>query len=309
MSVSLCCKYLIPRNKRNGTTIYENIIEEKSLQLGQYKAGKYSEERIRDTYRHNVDEHIKIIPTLVKDNIKSFRISSSLLPLFEFAGDIARNDPVLIGKLGVLGGLFRENGIRVTTHPGQFTVLSSDRDEVVRNSIKELEYHAWMFDRMGLSQTAYNAINIHGGKADRSNRLIEVIKTLPPNVRNRLTLENDEKCYNVKSLLQISNECDIPVVLDSHHYTFGSGDISFVDAFKETILTWKEIKPLQHLSNTEPGMENGSFNERRSHSNFIHYINQHQLDALRNDQIDVDLEAKMKNISLLKFREEYGIVV
>jgi UV DNA damage endonuclease len=309
VAVSLCCQYLIPRKKRDGTTIYENIIDEKSLQLGQYKAGKYSEERIRDTYRHNVDEHIKIIPTLVKDNIRSFRISSSLLPLFEFAGSIARTDQVLISKLGILGSLFRENDIRVTTHPGQFTVLSSDRDEVVKNSIKELEYHAWMFDMMGLSETAYNAINIHGGKADRSERLIEVIKTLPANVKNRLTLENDEKCYNVKQLIQIHEKCGVPIVLDSHHYNFNSSDLVYDDAHIATMGTWGKIKPLQHLSNTEPGMENGSFNERRSHSNFIHYINQHQLNALRNDTIDVDLEAKMKNISLLKFREEYGIFV
>lgn len=309
MSVSLCCQYLISRQKRDGTTIYENIIDEKSLQLGQYKAGKYSEERIRDTYRHNVDEHIKIISTLVKDNIRSFRISSSLLPLFEFAGSIARNDQVLISKLSVLGELFRKYDIRVTTHPGQFTVLSSDRDEVVQNSIRELEYHAWMFDMMGLSQTPYNAINIHGGKANRSERLIDVIKTLPANVKNRLTLENDEKCYNVKQLIQIHEKCGVPVVLDSHHYNFNTDDFDYDDAYHVTISTWGEVKPLQHLSNTEPGMENGSFNERRSHSNFIHSINQHQLDALRSNTIDVDIEAKMKNLALLKFREEYGIVV
>ena len=309
MSVGLCCQFLKSRTKRDGTTIYENIIEEKSLQLGQYKAGKYSEERIRDTYRHNVDEHLKIISTLVADNIHSFRISSSLLPLFEFAGDIARNDQILLRKFHLLGELFRKHDIRVTTHPGQFTVLSSDRDVVVQNSIRELEYHAWMFDMMGLSQTAHNAINIHGGKADRSERLIDVIKTLPANVRNRLTLENDEKCYNVKQLLQIHEKCGVPVVLDSHHYNFNSNDLIYDDAYFATVSTWGQIKPLQHLSNTEPGMENGSFNEKRSHSNFIHYVNQHQLDALRANTIDVDIEAKMKNIALLKFREEYGIVV
>jgi UV DNA damage endonuclease len=309
MATGLMCQFLFPRIKRDGTTIYENIIEEKSLQLGQYKAGKYSEERIRDTYRHNVEEHIKIFPNLLKDNIKSFRISSSLFPLFEFAGDIARNDQVLVGKLAVLGSLFRENGIRVTTHPGQFTVLSSDRDIVVQNSIRELEYHAWVFDMMGLSQTAYSAINIHGGKANRSERLIDVIKTLPANVKNRLTLENDEKCYNVKQLLQIHEKCGVPVVLDSHHYNFNSNDLTYDDAYLATIGTWGQIKPLQHLSNTEPGMENGSFNEKRSHSNFIHYVNQHQLDALRANAIDVDIEAKMKNIALLKFREDYGILV
>lgn len=309
MAMGLCCQWLSEKIKRDGSTIYENIIEEKSLQLGAYKAGKYDEIRIRDTYRNNVQEHINLVPRLIENNIRSFRISSSLLPLFEFAGDIARNDKTLINSLSVLGKLFTENNIRVTTHPGQFTVLSSDKDSTVQNSIKELEYHAWMFDQMGLPETTYSAINIHGGKADRSERLIDVIKSLPLNVRNRLTLENDEKCYNVRELLHIHSQTGVPVVFDSHHYSFDSSDVDYDTAFSSTISTWGSIKPLQHLSNTERGLENGSFNERRSHSGFIHYINQHQLDALRNDQIDVDIEAKMKNIALLRMREEYGIIV
>jgi UV DNA damage endonuclease len=307
MAMGLCCQYLQPRKKRDGTIVYENIIEEKSLQLGMYKSEKYSEERIRETYRNNVDEHIKIIPYLVRENIKSFRLSSSLFPLFEFAGGIARSDPTLLSKLAILGEQFRKNGIRVTTHPGQFTVITSDRDNVVENSIRELEYHAWVFDRMGLSETPYNAINIHGGKADRSERLIDVFKTLPQNVKNRLTLENDEKCYNVKKLMEIHKKTGIPVVFDSHHFTFDTDDFSFDDAFSATLSTWGQVKPLQHLSNTEPGMEKGSYNERRQHSNFIHSIPDRQRNYLRDDVIDVDIEAKMKNLAIAKISQDFGL--
>jgi UV DNA damage endonuclease len=309
MSVGLMCQWLEGRTKRDGTIVYENIIDEKSLQLGAYKAGKYSEERIRDTYRHNVQQHLNLIPKLIEANIKSFRISSSLFPLFEFAGEIAKRDPVLLGDLDSLGRAFTENGIRVTTHPGQFTVISSDRDQVVQNSIRELEYHAWVFDKMGLSQTPYNAINIHGGKANRSERLLESVQALPYNVKSRLTFENDEKCYNVKKLLQIYEKSGIPIVFDSHHFTFGSDDYDFDTAYKSTLDTWNGVKPLQHLSNTEPGKENGSFNERRSHSNFIHSIGGAQLNALRDNTIDVDLEAKMKNLALIKMRNDFNIEV
>jgi UV DNA damage endonuclease len=117
-------------------------------------------------------------------------------------------------------------------------VLSSDSDSVVQNSIRELEYHAWVFDQMGFDQTPFYAINIHGGKSNRSERLVNVIQSLPSNVKNRLTLENDEKCYNVKSLLDISEHTGIPVVLDSHHYTFGVDDLEFADAFTATMATW-----------------------------------------------------------------------
>ena len=309
MSLGICCQWLESRTKRDGTTIYENIIEEKSLQLGQFKANKYDNARIVNTYINNVEEHIKILPRLVENNIRSFRISSSLFPLFEFNRQLAVTNETLISRLAVLGKLFKDNWIRVTTHPGQFTVLSSDRDEVVQNSIRELEYHAWIFDMMGFEQTPHYAINIHGGKANRSERLVDVVKGLTPSVKNRLTLENDEKCYNVKQLIEIHEKCGVPIVLDSHHYNFNSNDLSYDDAYRATLGTWGQIKPLQHLSNTEPGMEGGSFNERRSHSNLIHYINKHQLDALRANEIDVDIEAKMKNIALLRMRAEYGIVV
>lgn len=309
MALGLCCQFLQEKQKRNGSVITENIIEEKSLQLGNYKAEKYSEERIIQTYHNNVDEHIKIFPRLVENNIKSFRLTSTLFPLFEFCSDLAKNDYSLKNKLAYLGGLFHKNNIRVTTHPGQFTVISSDSDKVIQNSIRELEYHAWVFDQMGFEQTPYYAINIHGGKKDRIDKIVQTYSSLPDNVKKRLTLENDEKCYNVKELLIVNEKTGIPIVLDSHHYTFGSNDLSFVDAFLETSKTWGKIKPLQHISNTEPGIENGSYTQRRTHSNFIHYVPDLQLAAIRDNLVDVDVEAKMKNLAVLQMRKQFDIAV
>lgn len=307
MAISVCCQWVEERIKRNGTKEIVNLIDEKMLQLGAYKADKYSQQRIIDTYHNNVDQHIKIFPKLVENNIKSFRLTSTLFPLFEFCSDLAKNDYSLKNKLAYLGGLFHKNNIRVTCHPGQFTVISSDSDKVIENSIRELEYHAWIFDMMGFDQTPYYAINIHGGKKDRNDKIVQVYSRLPDNVRKRLTLENDERCYNVKQLLQVHEKTGIPIVLDSHHYTFGTDDLSFVDAFYETLKTWGKIKPLQHLSNTEPDKMNGSFSDRRSHSNYIHYVPDIQLAAIKDNLIDVDVEAKMKNLALIKMRQDYGI--
>jgi UV DNA damage endonuclease len=309
MSLGLMCQFLESRTKRDGTIIYENIINEKLLQLGAYKEGKYSNERILQTYRNNVQVHIDIIPKLVENNIKLFRLTSGLFPLFEFAHPIAKNDGWITQKLAELGELFRQHRIRVTCHPGQFTVISSDKDSVVQNSIKELEYHAWVFDMMGFDQTPYYAINIHGGKSDRSERIVDVFSTLSANVKNRLTLENDEKCYNVSQLLEISNKTGIPVVFDSHHYRFNHNDIDFDSAFSECCKTWGAITPLQHISNTEAGKENGSFNERRSHSDYITSVPELQLLAVKENRIDLDVEAKMKNFALLKMRKEFEISV
>jgi len=282
MSLSVCCQWVEPRVKRDGTIVYENVIDEKLLQLGAYKNGKYSTERILETYRHNVKEILRTIPYLVRHGIKSFRLSSTIFPLYEFCSEIARCDEIIQQDLATAGRLFREHNIRVTTHPGQFCVISSDKQSVVDNSIRELEYHAYLFDAMGFPQTTYYAINIHGGKADRSEKIIEVYNSLPQNIRGRLTLENDEKCYNVKSLLAISERTGIPVVLDTHHYTFGMDDLEFADAFAATMATWGDIKPLQHLSNTEVGMENAAYNQKRAHSQLITYVPDLQLNTTNN---------------------------
>jgi len=309
MALGICCQWVQERTKRNGEVVLENIINEQSLQLGAYKNGKYSRERILETYRNNVSEILRIIPVLNANKIKSFRLSSGIFPLFEFANHIARHDEQILRDLTIAGTEFKKAGIRVTCHPGQYTVLSSDKQSVVENAKKELEYHAWVFDQMGFDQTPYYAINIHGGKSDRSQQLIDVVKSLPNNVKNRLTLENDEKCYNVKELIQIHAATNVPVVFDSHHFTFNSDDFDFDYAYSACVDTWGNIVPLQHLSNSEIGTENGSFNERRSHSKLIRYVPEKQLNAIRNNLIDLDIEAKSKNIAVLKMREDFNVEI
>ena len=83
MSLTVCCQWLEPRTKRDGSVVYENSVDEKLLQLGAFKNGKYSSEQIKQTYIHNVNELLKLVPKLNAANIKSFRMSSNVLPLFE----------------------------------------------------------------------------------------------------------------------------------------------------------------------------------------------------------------------------------
>lgn len=310
MSLGLCCQWIEPIKKRNGLVEHKNIIAEKNLQLGAFKSGKYPSNRIISTYHNNVDEHLNIVSKLVQNNIKSFRLSSGLLPLYEFNHNIIHNDDLLKSKLRKLGMGFKRNNIRVTCHPGQFCIINSDAEHVITNAIRELEYHAWIFDQLDLEETPYSAINIHGGKRGNTKKLIDVINTrLPDNVRKRLTLENDERCFSVKQLLEVNKETGVPIVFDSHHHQFNKDGFDTTDAAFACMDTWKQsgIKPLQHLSNTEPGLENGSFTDRRKHSNFIHYVPDIQLDLLKNNLIDLDVEAKMKNLAITKMRKDFFI--
>jgi len=309
MSIGVCCHWLEEKTKpRSGKTELVNIFDERTLQLGRYRQGKYSPELIKNTYVHNVKRLAEMLPFMHKQGVQLFRISSAMFPLADQVDKTLWNNPDVEKYLSIAGDYIKKNGIRVTTHPGQFCVLSSDSEEVVAKAFVELGIHGWMFDMMGLDHSPFYAINIHGGKSDRSSRLIEQIKSLPDNTRKRLTLENDESAYSVIDLLQVYQETGVPVVFDSHHHIFNEDGLSMEDAFLATGETWpKGIKPLQHLSNTEPSLVNGNFMDRRKHSDMIHYIPDVQLKSLREDSIDVEIEAKMKNIATVQMKKQFSI--
>lgn len=310
MATGICCHWLEEQTKPKGKKEIVNVFDEKTLQLGRFRQGKYTNESIKATYVHNVKRLAEMMPKIKAAGYNLFRISSAMFPLADQVDNSLWNNPEVITHLKVAGEYIKKNNMRVTTHPGQFCVLSSDSDDVVAKSFVELNIHGWMFDTMGLDESPMYAINIHGGKANRESRLIDQIKSLPKNIRNRLTLENDESSYSVMDLLPVFKETGVPIVFDTHHHTFKQDNLSMEDAFEVTMETWqKGIKPLQHLSNTEPTLVNGSFQDKRKHSDMIHYIPEVQLKGLRDDIVDVEIEAKMKNICTEQMKKQFSIFV
>jgi UV DNA damage repair endonuclease len=126
-------------------------------------------------------------------------------------------------------------------------------------------------------------------------------------VKNRLTLENDESYYSIVDLYKVFEETGVPICWDSHHHSFNDGGISNEESLQKCIKSWNSIKPLTHLSNTDPTLVNGSFTDRRKHSNYVHYIPDCQFQANNNDEIDIEMEFKMKNIALMKASKDFKL--
>jgi UV DNA damage endonuclease len=308
--LGLVCHFVEEQKKKNGEVVLYNKFETKTLQLGRFKAEKYSEEQIKQTYIHNVQKTLEVLPEVVNSGIRLFRLSSNLFPLYDVAPRSCWDNEEVKSVLKSIGQLITMHQMRVCVHPGQFCVLSSDSDSVVEKAFVELGIHGWMFDAMGLDHSPKWAINIHGGKGDRSSRLIEQIKSLPDNVRKRLTLENDENSYSVIDLLSVHQETGVPIVFDSHHHVFNDDDLTMSEAFDAACQTWTGgVRPLQHISNTEPSLVNGSLLDRRKHSDMIHYVPDPQLKALRDDTVDVEVEAKQKNLAVTKMATDFGIQI
>lgn len=252
----------------------------------------------------NSKDVLKILVWNKNNNIKFFRLSSAMVPWGDGLDLTTLKDYDEISiALRRAGDYAKANGIRITSHPGPFVVLTSPKENVVEAAIKDLELHGKIFDMMGLSQTPYNKINIHcngvyGDKLSAMNRFCDNYLKLSDSVKNRLTVENDDKAtmYNVKDLMYIHSKINIPIVFDYHHHLFNTGDLSEEEALKLASTTWGDITPVVHYSESKALHEENTKLKPQAHSDYIKSLpNTYGLN------VDIMVEAKAKELAILPF--------
>jgi UV DNA damage endonuclease len=256
----------------------------------------------------NAQDIIKILKWNKENGINLFRLSSALVPWGDKLDLTTLKDYKAIkAALKEAGNYAKENGMRITSHPGPFVVLTSPKENVVYNAICDLELHGKIFDMMGLSKTPYNAINIHcngvyGDKKSAMNRFCDNFGKLSESVKKRLTIENDDKAsmYSVKDLMYIHNRIGIPIVFDYHHHQFCTGDLSEEAALKLASTTWpKGITQLTHYSESKALHENNAKIKPQAHADYIN-----QLPETYGVDIDIEVEAKAKELAILRIRNK-----
>ena len=254
-------------------------------------------------------ENVRDLETYLKwnleNNIMLFRMSSSIIP---WANKIDWHTMKDIDEIKEIlkrcGDFANKHEMRLTMHPGQFVVLTSPHEHVVENSISELRAHSDLMNYMGLSETPYNKINIHmgaayGDKINSSKTFVKNFKTLPRDIQNRLTIENDDKAvmYSTTDLYKlVYGEIGIPIVFDYHHHKFCTGGQTEQEALTLATTTWGTIKPVVHYSESK-ALNEGLKVKLQAHSDYINGpIDTYGLD------IDIMLECKAKELALLKLR-------
>lgn len=186
------------------------------------------------------------------------------------------------------------NNIRTSFHPDQFVVLNSPRKEVVETSIRDLAAHAELAELVGA-----DVINIHGGgaygnKTTALAALTRKIEQLPDSIRDRLTLENDDRVFTPSDLLPVCRETGVPLVYDVHHHRCCADGLSVAAATELALSTWNR-EPLFHLSSPLNGWS-GPHPER-------HHDEIDPRDFPRSWlslSITIDVEAKAKEIAVSK---------
>ncbi|KAF9452757.1 UV-endonuclease UvdE [Macrolepiota fuliginosa MF-IS2] len=260
---------------------------------------------VKDIGRQNVRDLITMIQWNEDNHIRFLRLSSEMFPFASHENHGYSLD-YCTDLLEEAGDLANKYGHRLTTHPGQFTQLGSPKPKVVDAAVRELDYHCQMLDLMGIGIDG--VMIVHGGgtygdKASAIERLKRVIaEVLPPRVRARLVLENDEMCYNAEELLSICEELDVPFVLDYHHDMLNPSSIPPSEIIKRAGVIWKHrgIRPKQHLSEPRPGAV--TLMERRAHADRCE-----TLPADLPDDMDLMIEAKDKEQAVFHLYRIYDL--
>ena len=256
-------------------------------------------EMLRNLYKENLQRLNLAIDFCLANNIKLYRVTSNLFPFADTElGESIVNE--LDAEILQTGKRAIDFGIRIVVHPDQFVVLSSDSPDVIANSIKILNYHAMVMDKLGQPRSPWAMIEIHGGKSDRSERLLEVIGNLPEAIRTRLALENDEYSYSAQEILAVCRQAKIPMVFDAHHHVIHEKLDSYehpsvAEMVEAAATTWSPREwQLVHISN---GSE--AFNDRH-HSDLISVMPSSYRHAPW-----IEIEAKLKEEAINKLRQEW----
>jgi len=259
-------------------------------------------EKLTELIKHNISSLDNIIDYNIENDIKLFRISSDLIPFGSAEVNSIKWWEVFSDELGAIGGKIKKNGMRVSVHPGQYTILNSYNSDVVLKAVKDLEYHARILDSLGVNSEHKVVLHIGGAYDNKEasiKRFIENYKLLPDNIKKRLVIENDDKIYNIEDVLNIGLKASIPVIFDNLHNEINPPDEKVNGAYwiEQCRATWKKEDGNQkiHYSEQAGDKKIGSHSASITISKFMNFI-----DRIKRHDIDIMLEVKDKNLSCIK---------
>jgi UV DNA damage endonuclease len=266
-------------------------------------------------------ERLEAILAYLDDvDVRFYRMATSLAP-YASHPDLPqfRDQPrAWAGRLAEVGARARELGVRLTSHPGQYTVLNSEDAGVQRLAAEELEVQAELMDGMGLGPESVVVLHVGGaaGGTDAAlDRFERGFALLSDAARRRLVVENDDRRFSLRDVLRLAGRIGRPVVWDVlHHFCHDPDGIPDREALALALDTWPpDVTPKIHYSSPRTAVEQRGrrlvLPPLRAHADMIDPLGFERFLAetaagLRD--LDVMLEAKAKDLALLRLREQLG---
>ena len=258
--------------------------------------------RLTQLIAQNLSALAAMLTYNAKNGIRLYRISSDIIPFGSHEANTLCWWEDFSVQFQQLASTLQSSGMRVSMHPGQYTVLNSEKASVVQRAMDDLAYHARLLDCLGTdykSKLVLHLGSVTGGKTCALARFRSHFASLPESVKQRLVIENDDRFYHIGDVLETAAALGIPAVFDTLHHSINHcGDTRPVeDWIIECSHTWQpadgnqKIHYSQQSAHKRPGAHSNTIRIRE----FLAFCK-----SLPNPDIDVMLEVKDKNLSAVK---------
>jgi UV DNA damage endonuclease len=263
-----------------------------------FRLASYSPERLIETVSANLACLRAVLAWNAEHDIRFFRISSSTVPFASHPVMTVDWRREFADELAGIGRFIAERGMRINTHPGQYVLINSPKEDVVARGVAELTYHAEMFDLMGLDDTAKIQIHtggVYGDKAAAIDAFAARYPTLPEAVRRRLVIENDERNFSIADNLAIHARTGIPLLFDVFHHRLLNAGESLPEALDAVVPTWDGHGiPMVDYSTQNPDKQAGAHAATIDLDDFAGVLAE-----IGDRDVDIMLEIKDKERSVL----------
>jgi UV DNA damage endonuclease len=288
-----------------------------------------AEQRLWDIMVHNIKSFYNLIEYVggLPNELRMVRLGSDVLPVYthddwSYFWRTPDCRQYCEREFKKVGDLAKRLDVRLSMHPGQFTVLASDNEDIVKRSIEEFEYHVDVIRWMGYgSQFQDFKCNVHISGRKGPQGIIDALKRLSPEARNTITIENDENKWGIEASLELAEH--VALVLDIHHHWVNSGEYirPTDDRFARIVDSWRGVRPVIHYSysreewvghidnelpNMQTLLESGTKKAKlRAHSDWYPNAaaNDWALEFL--DYADIMCESKCKNLASIALYKYY----
>ena len=289
-----------------------------------------SQEKVYELIIHNLDATERLVDYVSGLPIQQrmLRLGSDMLPAYTEPtfGHLSKTNyitSIIAGRLNTIGKKARANDVRLSMHPGQFTVLASDTPDIVERSIEEFEYHVDIARYMGYGRKFQDfKINVHISGRQGPEGIKAVLPRLSQEARNTITIENEENAWGLDSCLEL--EKHVALVLDiHHHWCHSAGEYIEVndDRVKRVIDSWRGVRPAMHYSVSREDYITGHRQDvkpdfqqllaqgfkkakLRAHSDYMWNTAVNEWAGTFRKDFDIMVEAKCKNLASIPFEEE-----
>jgi len=331
--IGFACKWINDPSEVNGMKINA---QDRELNTGsttvawlKRQTADVAEQRLWDLMVRNIESVRKLVERVgtLDEQLRMVRIGSDVLPVYterNYSWFWRQSHVVAYAQqhFAEVGRIARDRNVRLSFHPGQFTVLASDNPDIVDRSIEEFEYHVDMARWMGYGKTFQDfKINVHIAGRQGPPGIRSALARMTPEARNCLTIENDEMTWGIEHSLELVNDCAL--VLDIHHHWIKTGE--YIEATDDRVKrigdSWRGVRPVIHYSvsredilgdhsgHTRPALqallEQGYKKAKlRAHSEFYWNTAVNAWALTFRDQFDIMCESKAKNLASFALYEQ-----